>query len=158
MIQRIQSVYFGIAGIITLLLLWVNIAFFSVADGYQVSINALGIHPNEAIAQLSIDVKPIALTITVLVAGILPLIALFMFKNRAIQIRLGRITIALLAAIIAQCIINVEDIYRQIQILGYEKNYFVGFILPIIAIIITALAIRGVKKDEALVKSMDRIR
>lgn len=157
MIQRIQSVYFGLAGIITLLLFFVTISFFA-AKAYTVKLNALGISPPEAIEQLSINFKSLALTITTALAGLLPLVAVFLYKNRPFQIRLGRIAIVLMATIVAQNIINTEDIYKQLQALQFEKNYSIGFILPVISIILTALGIRGVRKDEALVKSMDRIR
>jgi len=36
--------------------------------------------------------------------------------------------------------------------------YHVGFYLPVVALAFLFLAIRGIKKDEALVKSLDRIR
>ncbi len=158
MIQRIQSVYFALSGVIILLLFVVNIAVFSVATGYNVSLNALGISPADAIEKLSINVKTLSLTITTIFSGTLSLVALFLYKNRSVQMRLARINIVLIGTIIAQSVLISEDIYKQIAALGYEKGYFIGFVLPVIAIILTALALRGVKKDEDLVKSMDRIR
>ena len=158
MIQRIQSVYFALAGVITLLLLVVNIAVFSVSTGYNVSLNALGISPADVIEKLSIDVKTLSLTITTIISGILSFVALFLYKKRSVQMRLARINIVLLGTIIAQNILISEDIYRKIEALEYEKNYFVGFSFPLVAIILTALALKGIKKDEDLVKSMDRIR
>lgn len=38
------------------------------------------------------------------------------------------------------------------------REFRLGFALPIIAIILNYLAIRNIRKDEALVKSMDRLR
>jgi hypothetical protein len=158
MIQRIQSVYLAVAGIITFLLFCLNISIFTIAKGYEVSLNALGISPEEAMAQLSLDFKATALTITTALSALFSIVAIFLYSNRAIQMRIVRITIVLLATIVAQSIINTEEIYKQLQVLGYERTYSIGFILPIISIILHVLAFRGIKKDEALIKSMDRIR
>lgn len=158
MIQRIQSVYFALAGIIILLLFAIDIAYYTAGSGYTVSLNACGIQPTEAIEQLSLNVKTLALTITTVLAGLLPIIALFLYNNRPLQLRLTRMSIVIAASIIAQNILYSEEIYKQIQGLGYEKNYAIGFIFPVIAIILLVLAHRGVKKDEALVRSVDRLR
>lgn len=158
MIQRIQTVYFALAGIIALLMFYVNIVNFNTANGYTVSLNACGIYPTEAIEKLSLDSKTLTLTITTAIAGLISIIALFLYNNRPLQIRLARMSIVILGSVMAQNVLYSEEIYKQVRSLGYEKNYAIGFIFPVIAIILLALAHRGVKKDDALVKSVDRLR
>jgi hypothetical protein len=41
---------------------------------------------------------------------------------------------------------------------GAQISFKTGVVLPLVAIILDYLAIRGIKKDEALIRSIDRIR
>ena len=86
--------------------------------------------------------------------AILSLVALFMYQHRKNQIKTGYVltTLAILLPIVA-LLLMMSDPAEESTI----KDH-VGAYLPIGMILFSALAIRFTKKDEKLVKSMDRLR
>ncbi|MDD7885286.1 DUF4293 domain-containing protein [Flavivirga sp. 57AJ16] len=87
-------------------------------------------------------------------SAILSLIAIFMYKNRKSQFVLGRLNIIL------NFILLGFFVYQSLSISGEtavsEKG--IGMLLPIVSIVFLALANKAIKKDEDLVKSVDRLR
>jgi hypothetical protein len=87
-------------------------------------------------------------------SAILSLIAIFMFKNRKLQFVLGRLNIIL------NFILLGFFVYLSLNISGEtavsEKG--IGMFIPIISIVLLVLANKAIKKDEDLVKSVDRLR
>ena len=131
MIQRIQSIYLVIA----------TIAIFLIA--FKVPIYTL----NGRLFMAQDDTKMFILTI---VGALFSLFCLFMFKNRKFQMKLIRLTILI------QMIIGVRlfMVFNKFEVvLNTTMLFLVTFTL--IALI---MAYRGVKKDEDLVRSVDRIR
>ena len=84
----------------------------------------------------------------------LSLISIFMFKNRKSQFMLGRLNIIL------NFILLGLFVYRSLNLSGEatvsEKG--IGILLPIFSIVFLVLANKAIKKDEELVKSVDRLR
>ncbi|WP_282123859.1 DUF4293 domain-containing protein [Algibacter mikhailovii] len=87
-------------------------------------------------------------------SALLSLISLFMFKNRMAQFMLGRLNIIL------NFILLGFFVYQSLNVSGEtavsEKG--IGMLLPIVSIVFLALANKAIKKDEDLVKSVDRLR
>ena len=87
-------------------------------------------------------------------SAVLALWAIFMFKNRKLQFVMGRLNIIL------NLILLGLFVYRSLNLSGEtdvsEKG--IGIILPVFSIVFLVLANRAIKKDEDLVKSVDRLR
>ena len=87
-------------------------------------------------------------------SGALALISIFMYKNRKSQFVMGRLNIIL------NFILLGLFVYRSLNLSGEtdvsEKG--IGILLPIFSIVFLVLANKAVKKDEDLVKSVDRLR
>ena len=103
---------------------------------------------------------PLYLGIILSIATALPLVTIFLYKKRMAQIRLCVSEIVLLigsAAFIALYCYRMCDVLAELM---QELNFTLGFaaLMPVVAIIPMALAIRGIARDEALVRSLDRIR
>ena len=84
----------------------------------------------------------------------LSLISIFMFKNRKSQFMLGRLNIILNLFLLGLFV------YQSLNVSG-ESNVSekgIGIFLPIISIVLLVLANKAIKKDEDLVKSVDRLR
>ena len=85
---------------------------------------------------------------------LLSIIAIFQYNKRQNQYVLGRlnmiINLILLGLFICQSLSN------NIEYYNFESG--VGFLLPVITIVLLVLANRAIKKDEELVKSVDRLR
>ncbi len=87
-------------------------------------------------------------------SAVLALITIFLYKNRKLQFVLNRFNN------IFNLILLGVFVYRMLNLSGEmevsEKG--IGIILPIISIVLLVLANRAIKKDEDLVKSVDRLR
>ena len=136
MLQRIQTVYLLIAAIVSLGLIFV-FALWQTEEGSAVY----------AQDQLTIFIMFIA-------SGLLSLISIFMFKNRKLQFVLGRINIILNFFLLGVFVYWSLSLPGEMNI--SEKG--IGMFLPIISIVFLVLANKAIKKDEDLVKSVDRLR
>ena len=84
----------------------------------------------------------------------LAFLTIFLYKNRKLQFVLGRLNIILNFFTLG------FFVYQSLNISGEtvvsEKG--IGMFLPVISIVLLALANKAIKKDEDLVKSVDRLR
>jgi len=100
-------------------------------------------------------VKAIPLTILLAVIVLLLLINIFSYKKRILQMRLSVFSILLMIGSIG--LIFFYALHGQGKIHG-EIFYLYPVIFPVVSTILAFLAFKGVKKDEELVRSYDRIR
>ncbi|WP_456438656.1 DUF4293 domain-containing protein [Psychroserpens sp.] len=87
-------------------------------------------------------------------SALLSLISIFSFKNRKFQFVLGRLNIILNFILLGFFV-------YQLLIPPGESNISekgVGIFIPILSIVLLVLANKAIKKDEDLVKSVDRLR
>jgi hypothetical protein len=136
MIQRIQSVWLLVAGIITFLTLK-----FSFYSGTYL--------PDNQYHQLN-GTENILLMITTIALGVLSIITIFLFKTRIVQLRLC------IAGILLDLLV-VFLYYRAMQ--NFTKGEFaITAASHIIIILALVFAARGINKDEKLIKDSDRLR
>ena len=155
MIQRIQTVYLLLAAVLMSLTLFLPLATIW-QGGNEIIVKAW-------FADGTVGFKaplPLYLGIILSVATALPFVTIFLYKKRMTQIRLCVSEIVLLlgsAAFIALYCYRMCDVLAELM---QELNFTLGFaaLMPVVAIIPMVLAIRGIAKDEALVRSLDRIR
>lgn len=155
MIQRIQTVYLLLAAVLMSLTLFLPLA--TIWQGSEeMIVKAWSIE-----GSVGFDAPlPLYLGIILSVATALPFVTIFLYKKRMTQIRLCVSEIVLLlgsAAFIALYCYRMCDVLAELM---QELNFALGFaaLMPVVAIIPMVLAIRGIAKDEALVRSLDRIR
>jgi hypothetical protein len=94
--------------------------------------------------------------ILILVTALMLLVNIFLFKNRKLQIRLCVYGIILAFGLIGLMYYFWVVIFRQIDVDSYWLK--LPLILPAVSIILTYLAFRGIRRDEIMVRSLDRIR
>lgn len=147
MIQRIQSVYLFIAALLVGFLVLFPYAEIA-KDGVVYVSNIKGITLDGAS-------KASGIFVTVLIGAILVLhgYAILSFKNRKSQIRLVAICILLII-----CLCGLFSYYTYGSFSGALISLKISMAFPLIAIILDYLAIRAIGKDEALIRSIDRIR
>ncbi len=83
--------------------------------------------------------------------------AIFLFKNRPLQLRITYISIvmAILLPILAIWLFFNAG-HQMVEGNGVEDG--LGLYLPVLGVVFSGLAARFIKKDDKLVKSMDRLR
>ena len=89
-----------------------------------------------------------------LISAILALVSIFSFKKRQNQFVLNRLNMILNFIIIGLLVNHSLSLSGEAKV--SEKG--IGMLLPIFSIVFLALANRAIKRDEDLVKSVDRIR
>ncbi|MCA0133855.1 DUF4293 domain-containing protein [Winogradskyella alexanderae] len=87
-------------------------------------------------------------------SALLSLISIFSFKNRKTQFILGRLNIILNFILLGIFVTQSLNLSGETNV--SEKG--IGILLPVFSIVCLALANKAVKKDEDLVKSVDRLR
>lgn len=136
MLQRIQTIYLLLAagistGLIFVFHLWIT------NEGVNVYVKD--------------DVLYLGLFLG---SAVLSVVTIFMYKNRKSQFVMGRLNIIL------NFILLGFFVYQSLNVSGEtavsEKG--IGMLLPIVSIVLLALANKAIKKDEELVKSVDRLR
>lgn len=89
---------------------------------------------------------------------IMPLIAIFFFKDRKKQRSISWLGILISIAFIAINLMHIEDFKNNTTPTPQNGTYQLGMVVPVIVIVFIFLAINSIKKDDKLVKSMDRLR
>ena len=87
-------------------------------------------------------------------SALLSLISIFNFKNRKSQFMLGRLNIILNFILLGLFVVQSLNLSGEADV--SEKG--IGILLPILSIVLLVLANKAIKKDEDLVKSVDRLR
>jgi peptidoglycan/LPS O-acetylase OafA/YrhL len=87
--------------------------------------------------------------------GVLALIAIFLYKNRNLQIRAGNLALLLDCGMIGLLFFSADATSTTIQA---KVHYMYGSYLPVIIAIFLFAAVRYIKRDDALVRSADRLR
>lgn len=162
MIQRIQSVFLLVAAIIAIVLVFISYGYVNTTDT-QYLFNSLVLKYNYPDGHAVVRVYYVAFTFIVCAA--LSLIALFSYKNRVRQTQIISINmIVYLVALLLVLWICPDVIFKKyFAIINTNYEYeFAHKILFVILIAVEAvslyLANRYIKKDEALVRSADRLR
>jgi len=136
MIQRIQSIYL----FLTIIVVALGSYFLSLWENEN----------GESI--YAID-RPYVLGAFVL-SSVLALITIFLYKNRKLQFVMNRLNIILNFILLGFFVYWSLMIPGEVQI--SEKG--IGMFLPVISIVLLVMANKAITKDEALVKSVDRLR
>ena len=131
MIQRVQSLYLLLA-IFLLTLATFNLSIYDL---------------NEQVYTAKDDLKMLFLLVSV---NILCLIALIAFKNRKLQMKLIKF------AIVIELIVIIRSL--MLWTLFQAQIYLMFIIFMFFIFIFLIMAYRAVRKDEDLVRSVDRIR
>lgn len=138
MIQRIQTVYLILTFLITGVLMFFT-PLWTLSDGKEFYFAQDQFY-----------------TILLGLSTMLTIVSIISYKKRQNQFVMGRLNIIL------NLILLGLFVYRSLNLSGDTANVVsekgIGMFLPIVAIVLLVLANKAIKKDEDLVKSVDRLR
>ncbi len=154
MIQRIQSIFLLLASGSAFSLFLDPMSFFSVDT--TVDLQNL---PASSMADGVFNIHDnIIMLVLVGIMGALALVAIFLFRNRTLQMTLSRVVIvASIIMLILTGILFYQD-YQYMQSVDHVITGEYGLLAPLGTILFAILALVYIKKDDKLVRSMDRLR
>jgi hypothetical protein len=154
MIQRIQSIYLSLIVLLSILFLSGNFLSFAENTGTVIKITFIGMFRITGANQGLIE-KLLPLSILIIIIPVISIVTIFLFKNRKIQMKLTIILIILVSVFVVALIYVSTSV-----ILKFDATIIPGvkMFLPILILLFSIFAYRGIRKDYLLVKSYDRLR
>jgi hypothetical protein len=155
MIQRIQTLYLFLVIVLS------SITLFSPVAGLQ-NVQTATIYElsYKGLMQLSDSGSNLLantwmLTAIMAIVPLLSLITILLFKKRLLQIRLIIFNVVLMAGYYGLLFIYLWQMGKSL-----EADMFLELVsaFPLVNIVLSFMAIRAIGKDEALIKSLNRIR
>jgi hypothetical protein len=156
MIQRIQTLYLLAAGVLMALMLFLPLAEVA-GNGdmlYTVFSRGWYVTGDGGAAEPVIPAWPVFILAGVLTA--MTLVNIFLYRKRKLQIRLCVYSIVLAFGLIGLIYYYFVIGFRQLEDPAYALRF--PLVIPAVFIVLIYLAFRGIRKDEILVRAMDRIR
>lgn len=150
MLQRIQTVFLLLASVCMLVATVTPLATFAY-NGNPVVFEAMGMYQNG-----NLESSTWGLFALGAISSLLALGTVFLFKTRMLQIRVSIFNIVVMLGFYLYFGFLLFRINPEAQ-LQFQK-VGIGIIMPVIAIILTILAIRKIGADEFLVRSLNRLR
>ena len=156
MIQRKQTLFLLGAVIAFVLCLFLPLAGVQPTGmGAETLIHNLGLTSGDQ--GISFESTCLPLFLLVAVSAVLALVTIFMYKNRKLQMTLCSTILLFSVLWYIDFVLIFFGVVPVIDEAGKMQLHF-GACLPLIAIILTFMAKKGVEADEKLVRAADRIR
>jgi hypothetical protein len=152
MIQRIQSLWLFLAAVALIAVLFLPVGMFKMPHGLY-ECTAFNMTQEGDVLPMNLPVWLIG-TVSAM-AGFLSFLAIFLFKKRSQQIRLTWVAFTF-KGVLAFGLVGLFVYFKYV--LDSWVGYGPAVLMPFLGLILDFLAIIGIKKDDALVKSLDRIR
>jgi hypothetical protein len=147
MIQRIQTLFLIVSALLIGILFILPFAELA-KDGVIYLFNCKGIMLDGVVKQSGF----------VVVAFIAIILAVSVFIIADFKNRKRQINTILLNIVLKLALLGILVFYSYFSFIGAQVSLKVGMVFPLLAIVFDYLAISGVRKDEALIRSIDRIR
>jgi hypothetical protein len=157
MIQRIQSIWLFLASATLFALFLFPYLQYSDISGVGKALKITGVYHGMS-GQAIREEFFILQTVAAVLLGIFPLYILFKFRNRKQQIQLIVLEIVLILLFGAWLYGAASAALTEANQFLSARNIGVGFFLLPISIIFLFMAMGGIRKDEKLIKSADRLR
>lgn len=154
MIQRIQTLYLFVAVGLFVIMLTNPVAQIQLSNDTFLLFNH-----NQIVSMSDDTFKPVPtwpVTILIVAIMIIGLTGIFLYKNRTLQMRLCVFNIILMFGLVG--LIWFYTKYALNKYDGTDSVFLWPIVVPFISIILTYLALKGIQKDDALVKSYERLR
>ncbi len=155
MIQRLQSLYLLMTTILPLLFLKGSFLKFINKTGSEVIFKFNGIFLTNSDNGLMLIRQNMPGSVIIVLIALLSLIALFCYKKRKIQLKITLAVIILTLILILLVIyyaFSATDGFQAVPVPGFKM------FLPLLTLVFGILAYRGIRKDEDLVSSYERLR
>lgn len=157
MLQRIQTIWLLLAALALFsLFLFPYVSYIDLVGlGKMIFISGeYGAVNNEVVKNEGYILQVVA----TVVLALIPLFIIFQYKNRKLQLKLIYSEIILICLLAIWFFVSASNTLSLINQHVNAQNIGVGFFLLPLAIVFLTMALGGIRKDEKLIKSADRLR
>ena len=156
MIQRIQTIFLFLVVVCMGITLGTEL-WEQTLNGQTWKLNALFLENLDANGDVISSTSKWYLAALAAFAGLLALISIFQYKNRGRQMMINMVNSLFMVALVALTFLTTNGLNSD---LGAEVSgsYKIGFWAVLAGMVFNMLANRFIRKDEMLVRSVDRIR
>ena len=154
MIQRIQSIYLLCAAVFMAVFAFMPYFTITTVDAtYQLT--TCGLETVAAENAITVSSQNYTVAILAVLTIALSVIAIFLYKNRRVQMLVCKINYLLYATLYIVMALYAYISYGDLQGSGFATTSYVVF--PVCAIITNYLAISAIAKDERMVRDSERM-
>ncbi|SIO12740.1 DUF4293 domain-containing protein [Algoriphagus halophilus] len=158
MIQRVQTIFLFLVAVAMGITLSMEIWHQVIPDsGESFSLTALFLEKYDASGEVLLSESKWYIAALASFVGFLAIISIFQFRNRGRQMMLNMVNSLVMVGLVATIFITTNGINSELS-LSQSGDYKIGFWVVLAAMVCNMLANRFIRKDEALVRSVDRIR
>ena len=155
MIQRIQTVYLLLIVVLSAFTIFAPVAgLIGTGDTIRYILNFNGISMIEN-SSATMVMNTWALSAISVIIPVVALVSIFLYKKRMLQIRLSIFNTVIMTGYYGLLFIYLWQASGSLKADWYLE---IVSAFPLICIILNVLSIRAIGKDEALVKSLNRLR
>lgn len=149
MIQRIQTVFLLlIAGLMLAILFFPLGCIVSPHDPLMIDVRGIHGPDGSLVSEWALYILPVC-------SALLSIVSIFLYKRRKLQINICYLTIF---SMVMFYVFFLMYTWTPGQSYAHDIRFYVTILFPAIGIILEFFAIRGIKKDEKLIRSLDRLR
>jgi len=123
------------------------------ADASTLPLMITGVEFTKNGQEVVYSLLPLMIMLTLI--NLVTFLSIFLYKHRMLQIRMNIFNIIMQLGSIGIMFLYLTDAAKKI---GTDYHTSILIILPVVAAILTLLAVRSIAKDEALVRSISRLR
>ncbi len=155
MIQRAQSVYLLSVSVLMIFMIVLPAAEIAIKGGEIVIYHNYGLKSYSA-ENAKIIFSTFPVTILTCVIALISFINIFLYNNRNLQMRFCIYNMILLIGLVVLIYFYYTVMRKRLDILNH--TFKIAIVFPIISAILTLLSLKDIRRDEALVRSCERLR
>jgi hypothetical protein len=158
MIQRIQTIFMFLIAVAMGVTIGTELWTQSQTDAGQTwSLSAFALSSVDSSGEVIDSTSKWYLASLAALIGLLAIISIFQYKNRGKQMMINMVNSLLMVGLVALIFLTTNGLNTELGI-EVAGSYQVGFWAVLVAMVLNMLANRFIRRDEALVRSVDRIR
>ncbi len=156
MIQRVQSIFLALVAICLFCAMFLDYWGKTGSEGQQVTLNAMQLTLTEN-GEVTQTVHTFYLIILAFLSSAVAVGSLFSYGNRLRQMQLNFLNTLLIAALMGTSVYFIFEGAKMFEV-KKEGAFYAGFYMAPAALIFNMMANRFIRKDDKLVRSVDRLR
>ncbi|MEB2778258.1 DUF4293 domain-containing protein [Algoriphagus sp. D3-2-R+10] len=158
MIQRLQSIFLFLVAVAMGLTLGLDLWTQEVADsGITWKLNALFLEQSSSTGEILQSTSNWYIAALASFVGLMAIISIFQYRNLGRQMMINMVNSLLMVGLVVIVFLTTNDVNKEMAAAD-NGNYQIGFWAILAAMVCNMLANRFIRKDVALLKSVDRIR